>query len=433
MNRVRCARHGLAVGVVGILVVLTGCSSSSSSSSGGAPAGAGAPTGSGKTHVLTVASVAFSQLFGDYMPAIKARFAQANSGHEIPGYSLNYQGLIDDQYSVAGAVAAFREANEQDHVFAVVGNQSPLPPTAYVNQNHLPVIGGGASQSYCPGNASQSSYFFSPYGCQGVGGSSDYYLNLGQPAAAAVGGGAGKTAACVGEDFPNGAQYTASLCGSLHAAGFTVDLKDNSIPAPPAAVSDFSPYVQKIMTANSGKPVDVVGLTTSGTTGGLASALRRAGFKGLIIGGLGYSQAQTAAQTGVTQYINTASPMSASSNPQMKTIVDALVAAGVPANKISAATLQGWFAADMFVKIAQKTAASGPLTQERFAQTARTFTYQIPEVVGPTTYPTAFQAPTPCSELDQSNGTEWKVLRPYTCDEVFDVKTGSFVKYADVK
>ena len=401
---------------------IAGCGTTSSG-------GAGTPS-AGKSQTLNIVSVGYTPYFGDAVPAVKARLAEANANNEVPGYKFNYMGMINDQFTPDGAVAAYRQAKEQDNVFAVVGGASNSYPTAYVNQQQLPVVGYGQADSFCTHGSTQTWYFISTVGCV-VPATAVYSINLGQPAKALEGGSvAGKTVACIGEDYPNAVNHMKQLCSSFKGAGFKVALTDASIPAPPAVVSDFSPWVQKLMTANSGNPVDVVVLGTSpGSSAGIAKGLNRSGFTGKIIGGAGFSPATTAAEKGVTEWSNIASPMSAANNPQMKKIVAALVAAGVKQSAISGTSVQAWLQADMFVKIAAATAAHGKLTSQAFAETAKSFTYEVPGVVGPTVYPAAFIAPTPCSEMDTSNGTVWTVTRPYTCDSLFSLSQG-FVGYS---
>lgn len=398
-------------------------STASESSTGG--------TGStGETKELKIATVAYSQFFGSLTDGVEIRLELANDSGEVPGYTFDYIGLIDDQFTPEGTVAAFRKAKEQDGVFAVIGNQSPAPPTEYVNEQKLPVISWGTTDNYCTHGSTQTWYWFSITGC-GAPVNATYGFNLGEPAGELMGNTAGKTAACIGEDYPNNVENMKKLCASFEAAGIEVVLTDASIPAPPAVTSSWSPFVQKLMTANDGKPVDVIGLGT-GPQGaaGLVPALVQAGYKGMMIYGVGPAPEQTQVLKGVTAWSNFATPYSTTDNPEMAKIVDSFKAAGIAADAISGTALSGWLAADMFVKIAKEAGAD--LTAESFAEAAKTFTYELEGVAGPTVYPKAFAGPTPCSELTQSDGTTWKVVRPYTCDHVFNVKDGTLDDYDDI-
>lgn len=435
VNRTMRKRTTALAVVIAAALITAGCGSSSkgktSANPSTGPSSTGGATPTGKPKVLKIASIAYSTYFGDLAVGVKTRLADANANNDVPGYKFDYLGLINDQYTTPGTVAAYRQAKEQDGVFAVVGAGSPAPPTDYINSNQLPTVdGAGESDAFCTHGATTQWYAFAVVGCAGSGNTS-YYLNLGQPSAAYLGSASGKSVACVGEDFPNGEANMKKLCGSMEAAGFKVALTTAAIPAPPTVVSDYSPYVQKIMTANGGKPVDAVAEGTDPGVGiGLAQALQRAGYKGLIIGGLGYSPALTQGFKGVTQWSNFAAPIPGTTNAQLQKIIADLVKGGTPASKISTFDIEGWAAADMFVQIAKKAGAN--LTAQSFAKTASSFTYQVAGVAGPTTYPIAFAAGTPCSELDQSTGTSWKVVRPYTCDQVYQLSPSKFVDYSSI-
>ena len=47
---------------------------------------------------------------------------------------------------------------------------------------------------------------------------------------------------------------------------------------------------------------------------------------------------------------------------------------------------------------------------------------EVAGTVGPTTFPAAHSAPTPCGALVTSNGTAYSVKVPYTCGAVVPVK-----------
>lgn len=414
------------VAAAAVMIALAGCSSSDDS---GNDEGDG--SGSGPTTTLKIASVTTEQYFGADIPlGVKTRLDLANANNEVPGYKFEYLGVIDDKGTPDGTVAAYREAKEKDGAFAVVGAISNQNPTDYVNQAQLPVVASAIGDSYCTHGADTTWYWFSVTGC-GLGVGNPYGTNLGQGIGDIIGSLDGKTAGCVGEDFPGMDENIKKLCASFTAAGADVVETDPTIPAPPAVVSDYSPWVQKMMTANDGDPVDVVGLGTSpGGSAGMASGLLNAGYKGVIVAGAGYSSQQTQMMNGVTLHVDSATPLSAGTTPAMQEIMDSFKAAGATDDQVDSPAIGGWLAADMFLKVLEKT---GPgASAEDFAKAASDFTYELEGVAGPTTYPIAFAAPTPCSEYIQSDGTAWTVVRPYTCDQVFVTGDTSFVDYDSV-
>ncbi len=196
------------------------------------------------------------------------------------------------------------------------------------------------------------------------------------------------------------------------------------MPAPPATVSDFSPYVQALMTANTGKPPDMIYIASGPATAfPLSRALFEAGYKGVVQHST-YAPQVVAAAKG--QYVVNTFATTESNTPEMAKIVSTLHAGGV--TLIGQPEMAGYFSADMFVQILKKV---GPnLTPQTFRQTAASFTYAIPNVVGPTYYPAGFQAGAPCGEIVTSNGIKWSIAVPYACSTVVLKKQGS--KYVPV-
>ena len=100
-------------------------------------------------------------------------------------------------------------------------------------------------------------------------------------------------------------------------------------PAPPATVTDYSPYVQDIMTSNGGQPPDVVFLTlTAQNVIGLGRGLAQAGFKGIQTNAVGYAPQLTQLANGWSAFTQFATPEATA--PAMKEIVTAMLNAPCP-------------------------------------------------------------------------------------------------------
>src|SRR5258706_11111405 len=101
------------------------------------------------------------------------------------------------------------------------------------------------------------------------------HLSLGKPLATLVGGAEGKTAVVFSENYAGSEDNAKNMVKVIEASGFKVVLSDGSLPPDTAGpVTDFSPYVQKVMTANNGRPPDVMVNNTNfknaiGVTGAL--------------------------------------------------------------------------------------------------------------------------------------------------------------------
>jgi hypothetical protein len=384
--------------------------------------------------VLKIASVSFAQNYGDLVKGAQARFDEANKNKELPGgRTVDYIGLIDDKSTADGTVAAVRQAKEQQGAWAIVGSGSQYITPDYVNQQKLPWVGWGINDAFCTHGANTPWYLIAITGC--LNPANPPYGNSAWPAAVAkqIDGAKGNTVGCIAEDNDTGKRGVATVCNGAKAVGFKVLFADASIPAQPFVVSDWAPYVQKILTANDGKPVDVMlVLPTLPNVIGLTTALRQAGYAGLNSNG-GYAPALVAPLNSAVAYTQWATPESAAqvNNTEMTKILASLNKGGTTLDKVTQVALIGWYSADMFIKITKKVGKN--LTPEAWAKVAKSFTYELPDTIGPTTYPQAFAAPTPCSQLATSNGTAWNVSQPYGCYDSIDNATGKLIPYDKVK
>ena len=381
--------------------------------------------------VLKIATIGTTSLYGDMAKGVQARLDDANKNKELPGgRTIEYLGMIDDKSTADGTVAAVRQAKEQDGAFAIVGSINSYLTSEYVNQQKLPWVGWGITDSFCPHGSKTPWYLFSITGCINAVNAA-YSGAWPELLAKQLGGAKGKTVACFGDDSPAGKQGVKTGCSSFKVAGFTPVLEEASVPAPPAVVSDWSPYVQKAMTANSGKPADVVGMMFGpGPVLGFQPALTRAGYPGVPTNAVLYSNRVTSLMKGGVVSVAFATAEAASSNPEMQKILASLNRVGISTDQVGLTALVGWYSADMFVKILQK--AGKNLTPEAFQKAASKFTYEIKNTIGPTTYPNAFAAPTPCGELVASDGTTWTITQPFQCYSLVETKTGKTVPYEKV-
>jgi hypothetical protein len=92
-----------------------------------------------------------------------------------------------------------------------------------------------------------------------------------------------------------------------------------------------------------------------------------------------------------------------------------------PDQPIDQGVIAGYWSADLFLA-AVKKAGKKLTTASLLAAANAKFTYQVPDTVGPTTFPGAHSLPTPCGALVASNGTAYAVKVPYSCARVVPVK-----------
>jgi ABC-type branched-subunit amino acid transport system substrate-binding protein len=181
------------------------------------------------------------------------------------------------------------------------------------------------------------------------------------------------------------------------------------------------------MTSANGKAPDVIFVTTAfANVLGLSSALLQAGYKGLLTNAVAYDPALIKAANGQSVFAQFDLPED-TANPNMAKIVKDLNDSGTPTNKIGQTALAGYFAADMFIKVAKK--AGKNLTPDTWAKALSNYTYQIKNVVGPTKYPASTTQGAPCGTLVTSNGTAYQITVPYNCYKNINYQTLKTLKY----
>jgi branched-chain amino acid transport system substrate-binding protein len=426
---------GLTAAAVGAVLVASCSSSSHSSSSSSTTAQSNATTPTSASSSASSASCSSSGVRGvtgsqitveglltvlDFgtgsSAAAKARFDQANADNELPcGRKINYLGYADDGGSPDQDLSDVRRFIDQDHVFAIVPALSPFIESGgvYIDQQHVPTVGWGISPVFCASSNFSDVYGFGFNGCLSppiptyetmITGALTAKLFTDQGTSPQ-----GQPGAVIGDDSDSSKSGNVSIAAQLTGAGFKVVYNQNPMPAPPAVASDYSPFVQAIMTSDGGKPPAIVYITSGPYAAfPLSAALRQGGYKGVIVHSTYAPQVVKSAES--DQVINTFATTE-SNSPQMAQIVATLHAAGI--TSIGQPELAGYYSADMFIQILKKV---GPdLTPERFQQVASTYTYSITNVVGPTYYPAGFQTGPPCGEMVYSNGTQWSVSVPFGC------------------
>lgn len=374
-----------------------------------APAGAassGTTRGVTKTSI-TVGGLGFAQYYGDSAIGAEARFNAQNKAGGVYGRKIKFVGFKDDQSSPTVDAQMGKELVQQDQVFAVVPVVSiTLAAGAYFAQQHVPFLGWGISPEFI-GNK----YGFS---FAGAVTSPNWEITVHGAEIAKVLHKSPKdlTMAIIGESSQASAQSIAPLVYAMKSIGYKIVYAKSPLPSAPAVVSSYTPYVQQIMTADNGKPPDVLMQVYSADNLGLQPALEAAGYKGAMVNYIQYSPSTVAAAKGAYVYLQFAPYQAASQNPAMATLISR-VKAVAPKAPLTQGVEAGYFAADQFIAALKKT---GPnLTAESFQKAADSMTYQIKNTVGPTTFPRAQTVPTSCGSVVTSDGTSWKVAYAYLC------------------
>ncbi len=227
------------------------------------------------------------------------------------------------------------------------------------------------------------------------------------------------TAVLFTEDTPSGQFVLGSLAAGAKSAGFSVVSAASSLPVP--AGGDYAPLAASAVRANAGAPPDAVFVSGSySNVVGMKRALAGAGFSGLFTDAIEYDPELVAAASGSWVFVQSAAVEASATNPAMQQLVTD-VRAQSPDVAIDQSVLAGYWSADLFVEALRR--AGRNLTVTRLLRAAnRSFTYRVPDTVGPVTFPAAHDAPTPCGTLVESDGAAFAVQAPYTCGKVVRVR-----------
>ena len=375
----------------------------------------------GKT--IKVSGLVSASNFFDAPIGAEARFKAANDSNELgKGVTIEYGDTADDKFDVTTSIQEARRLVEQEGVFAIVPMVTATGPGDYMNQKKVPYFGWGFDKSYCgPGD---TLYGFGFSGCvlppdpkkvPDFSAGNPYKLLTEK-------GIKNPTIAAIGSDSPAGKTSMKSFIAQATGSGLEVVWAKPVLPPPPTVTGDYSPYVQQILASNDGKGPDMVFLA-AGLNDGLSmpKALRAAGYEGMTMTSY-YSDALLKGLADT--YIATSfAPFEQHTEGIDQVVAD--IKAFKPDAKPSATMAVGYFAADFFVKAIKKLGVKN-LTRAALQEAAAHMTYSIPDTVGPTQYPKAFQALNSyCAANVFDDGTQFTVAAPFTCTNHFSSTKGS--------
>ncbi|KJK46209.1 MULTISPECIES: ABC transporter substrate-binding protein [unclassified Streptomyces] len=345
----------------------------------------------------------------------KARYMRANAEGGVNGRRIEYLGAEDDGQDPAKNLAAARKLVQQDKVFAV----SPMSSVTFsgadfLEQEKVPTFGWGTLPSFC---GPRHIYGFNGCLVPAPGGT----LNQTWPEGISqlLGGARGRSVAVIANDSDAGKFGIRTFRQGFAGAGFTVSYAKASVPGT-AVPSDWSAYVKEILSSNDGKAPDaVVSVMQTPNNIGLFTALKRAGYKGLLSDptdydpGLLTQDATRQALDGVHVLLQF-QPFE-SADPEMERFkADIRAAAGGKDVPLSMHMLTGYMSADLFLSIARK--AGRDLTVESFQAAAQGFS-DTGTLVGDRALPKGQKDSFGCGALVQLRNGAYEVSVPFRCHE----------------
>jgi branched-chain amino acid transport system substrate-binding protein len=353
---------------------------------------------------------------------IEARFKRFNDTNEIPGIQLDYLEYADDNGDQATALSEARRLVSSEKVFSIVGDASSFDPVDYFAEEKVPYVGNGLSSVYCTEKPSTELWGFSVTGC---------LLPNNPPVAADklfplykyVSEKTGKTNPTLAiftsetEAAVSGAKaYAAAAEGN----GFDVVMSDG-ILAFPGPISDYTPYVQQLLTSNGGDAPDAMTCLAAVDCIAIWGQLQATGYAGVYQHFL-YSDQLLVPMKGSVVVVN-AVPFNAGTPAVDQMIAD--ITEVKPDQAVDVPTANGYYSADMFIQALKEIAAVGTdyITPENLRTALSTMTWTADGLAGPLKYPDSTVATSPsCSALLEGDGTAWNIVEPYACsDKTFPI------------
>ncbi|MFF4453365.1 ABC transporter substrate-binding protein [Streptomyces goshikiensis] len=407
------------------LALVSACNSASNGSQPGTPGDAagttrGVSAGSIKVGGIVSMTSASGYSKKDTDLGARARYLRANAEGGINGRTIDYIGAEDDGQDPGKNLAAARKLVQQDKVFAVAPMSSVTFSGAdFLEQEKVPTFGWGTLPSFCGPR-----YIYGFNGClvPSPGGT----LNQTWPEGIAqvLGGAKGKSVALIANDSDAGKFGIRTFQQGFASAGFEVAYAKASVPGT-AVPSDWSAYVKDILAGAGGKAPDaVVSVMQTPNNIGLFTALKRAGYQGLLSDPTDYDPALLAKDTtkqaldGVHVLLQF-EPFE-STNPKMDQFkADIKAASGGREVPLNMHMLTGYMSADLFVSIALK--AGKDLTVAHFQNAAQSFS-DTGTLVGDRAEPKGQKESFGCGALVRLKNGAYEVSVPFKCYEPIPFK-----------
>ncbi|WP_327279462.1 MULTISPECIES: ABC transporter substrate-binding protein [unclassified Streptomyces] len=402
------------------LALVSACNSASTAGSSGKPDDAAAAADSrGVTgDSVKVGGIVSMTSAGGYSKkdtdlGAKARYLRANAEGGINGRKIDYLGAEDDGQDPAKNMAAARKLVQQDKVFAIAPMSSVTFSGAdFLEQQKVPTFGWGTLPSFC---GPKYAYGFNGCLVPSPGGT----LNQTWPEGIAqiLGGAGGKSVAIIANDSDAGKFGIRTFQQGFTSAGFTVSYAKASVPAT-AVPSDWSAYVKDLLAGSGGKAPDaVVSVMQTPNNIGLFTALKRAGYKGLLSDPTDYDPGLLAQDTtrqaldGVHVLLQF-EPFESTGPAMAQFKADIKAASGGREVPLNMHMLTGYMSADLFVSIAQK--AGRDLTVSHFQSAAQGYS-DTGTLVGDRSEPKGQKDSFGCGALVQLKNGAYEVSVPFTC------------------
>ena len=373
---------------------------------------AGAATRGFDGKTLTIGGIWSTANFAGAQVGVEGYVKQINKTNYLHGIKLKFAGYVNDDNDPATALSGARQLVNQYKVFAIVPDLSAENPGTYLTSQKILYVGGGFDFSYCSNKVTTSLWGYSAGGCLVPQNPPVMPNTYGQyySYVKAKTGSAHPTMAIFSNDNASGSNSAKLSTVSAKGTGFNVVYNKANIPT---AASDYTPYVQQLLTSNKGKQPQAIGCQLTAQCIPMWTALKNAGYTGSYWTPLGAIAALNSSMQGtvtIATFNNAPSAgLTAMQNAMNSVVPDTQLTSysNVPSYIDTA-----MFATAVHTVQAKKQA----ITPENVRKVLSTIKWGIPNLVGPISYPASTVAGTPyCTEFLAYTGGATQKVYPYSC------------------
>lgn len=355
-------------------------------------------------------------LYGDTEAGAQARFERANAEGGVHGRTIDYIGGEDDGLEPTRQVDAARRLVEED-VFAVVPLQTTVPAwNDVLCEAVMPAFGWGTSPAWC-----NTTIGFGITGC--LSNSDLTYNSLGVGPFVELLEGTDNTAAIIGVDNESARLAMTRFVEVFERAGVEVVYAENILSAA-EPITDTSPVVTEIMTANDGGPPALVyQVIDFANTSAITEGLVAAGYDGALVNAVGYDPrlADFAGFQGSFTTLQWA-PFE-STDIEFVEQMNADFEQYAPDLNRGLPAAAGYIAADMFLAALEE---AGPdLAVDSFLETLNDgWVYSTPGFRGDARFPENHVLGVPCNGLVELQDGEYSTVTPIICGQPYRREEG---------
>ena len=280
---------------------------------------AGATTRGFNGKTITIGGMWSTSNFSGAQIGALGYIKQINKTNYLHGIKLKFAGYVNDNQDPATALSAVRQLVNQYKVFAIVPDLSAVNPGAYLKAQQILYVGGGFDYTYCSTKVTTSLWGYSSGGCEVPSNPPVVQNSYGQFYAyvKAKTGNAHPTMALFSNDNASGSNSVKHSTVAARGAGFRVVYNQAKVPV---TASDYTPYVQQLLTSNGGKQPQAIGCQLAAQCIPMWTALKNAGYTGSYWHPLGAIAALDSTMQGTV----TIATFNNEPNPGLKVMQDAM-------------------------------------------------------------------------------------------------------------